>query len=294
MRWLVATMAALAVAGCGSQSGDGASDKGAAAVQTAPPLKQLRIAIDAKTTQPCAQDGPDWPAEQRAYARHLADRMEVPVSLCPMATSAETAEALRAGTVDIGLLDHAAHLPVQETVRPILAERIPADLGRVIAVLVVPQASPLKSLAEADKVPLIISRQNDPVLGAVKRTIIDAGISDQTIAAATIFDDAPSAVAALQAGQGKAMILHAAEWFRYCRGEKKNPEPCKAYRTVWTGRSPVDQAWSARRDISLESWARLVGIHVALFDERPDIARWLAPRTTEIAPVEATALDPLQ
>jgi hypothetical protein len=65
-------------------------------------------------------------------------------------------------------------------------------------------------------------------------------------------------------------------------------------REIWRGRPQAVQAWVVRRDISLESWVRLVGIHVALFEDKPDVAHWLAPLTTEIEPTEATALDPIR
>jgi hypothetical protein len=45
-----------------------------------------------------------------------------------------------------------------------------------------------------------------------------------------------------------------------------------------------------RRDMPPETWARLVGIHIALFGDAPAIAAWLAPGTTEIEPIEATGL----
>ena len=74
----------------------------------------------------------------------------------------------------------------------------------------------------------------------------------------------------------------------------KDDHPCKGLREIWRGRSQAVNAWVVRRDISLESWVRLVGIHVALFEEKPEVAHWLASSTIEIEPTEAGALDPIR
>lgn len=293
-RVAITAMAAVALAGCSAPNGASQEDGRAAADATvrAKPLTQLRIAIAADATKPCAQKAADWPDAQRDYVRHLTARLEIPVTLCAMASREETAEALAGGAVDMGLLDREAYLPVKTAVRPILTERIPVDLGRSLAVVAVTEQSPLRALADADRATIILSRANQPMLEGVKRTMKAVGTPAETIGAAMVLDDAAAALTALRAGRGDAVVLSAAEWFRFCRGDKKAENPCEGLREIWRGRRPADQAWSVRRDIPLESHARIVGIHVALFQEMPHIARWLAPRTTEIEPAEATALDP--
>ena len=289
-RLLFTAFAMLAIAACSGQD-EAAEVKGESTARV-PPLKQLRIGFEANATKPCAEDAPDWPDAQRGYVRHMADRMEIPVSLCAMASRKEIAEALAAGKVDMGLLDREAYLPVKASVRPILAERIPVDLGRSIAVVAVPEKSALRSLVDVGHAKIILSRQNLPMLDSIKRTMRAVGMPAETLAGGTVVANVAEALSAIRAGNGDAAVLSAAEWFRHCRGEKKNDKPCAGLREIWRGRSPTDQAWSVRRDISLESHARIVGIHLALFQEKPEIAKWLAPRTTEIEPTEATALEP--
>lgn len=293
-RFLLSALVMLALAGCGGQN-EASKGKGEAPSKTgpkAPPLKQLRIAIEAKTTKPCAEDAPDWPDAQRGHARHMAERMEIPVTLCAMASRKEIAEALAAGTIEMGLLDREAYMPVKASVRPILTERIPVELGRAVAVIAVPEKSALRSLPDADRAKIIMSQRNPQMLYRIKQTMTTVGMPAETLEAGTVVANVAEALSAMRAGNGDAAVLNAAEWYRHCRGDKQNPKPCQGFREIWRGRSPADQAWSVKRDISLESHARIVGIHVALFQEKPEIAKWLAPRTTEIEPTEATALEP--
>lgn len=285
----------LALGAC--QGGSGRTDQ----TRAAPPLQRLRIAMveaagpgAAAAGRPCVADAPDWPGAKRAYVRHLAERMAVPVTVCPVASRGDAARALAERRADIALLDPASYAPYKASLRPILTERVPMDLGRVEVVLAVPDTAPLRTLADADRATLLFAGTAAPRLAGPRLTLVSAGIPAETLARARVLGGPAEADAALRATPGAVAAYLSADWSRLCRGMSKGDQPCRGLRELWRGRLQANTAWVVRRDIPLESWARLVGIHVALFQEKPDVARWLAPNTREIEPTEATALDPIR
>jgi ABC-type phosphate/phosphonate transport system substrate-binding protein len=254
-------------------------------------IKQLRVAIESKAVGECSADRKSWTPEQRDYVQHISARMEIPVLLCPVANKAQAAKALADGKVDMALLDPASIAPVKDSVRPIMTGRIPADIGRVAIVLVATENSPANDLAAARQARLALSGANTTMLAGVKRTLAAWNFSDSAIAAAQTLADAPDGLAVIKAGKADVLVLYGAEWTRLCRGEEKGDRPCEGLKEVWRGRPAAASAWSVRQDIPKESWARLLGIHIALPQEKPDLARWFIPDAAEIEPTEATALE---
>ncbi|WP_397606041.1 PhnD/SsuA/transferrin family substrate-binding protein [Sphingorhabdus sp.] len=254
-------------------------------------IKQLRVAIESKAVGECSADRKSWTPVQRDYVQHISARMEIPVLLCPVANKAQAAKALADGKVDMALLDPASIAPVKDSVRPIMTGRIPADIGRVAIVLVATENSPANDLAAARQARLALSGANTTMLAGVKRTLAAWNFSDSAIAAAQTLADAPDGLAVIKAGKADVLVLYGAEWTRLCRGEEKGDRPCEGLKEVWRGRPAAASAWSVRQDIPKESWARLLGIHIALPQEKPDLARWFIPDAAEIEPTEATALE---
>ena len=254
-------------------------------------IKQLRVAIESKAVGECSADRKSWTPVQRDYVQHISARMEIPVLLCPVANKAQAAKALADGKVDMALLDPASIAPVKDSVRPIMTGRIPADIGRVAIVLVATENSPANDLAAARQARLALSGANTTMLAGVKRTLAAWNFSDSAIAAAQTLADAPDGLGVIKAGKADVLVLYGAEWTRLCRGEEKGDRPCEGLKEVWRGRPAAASAWSVRQDIPKESWARLLGIHIALPQEKPDLARWFIPDAAEIEPTEATALE---
>jgi hypothetical protein len=262
-----------------------------------PPLSQLRLALVMPGARPdpgadCPTDAPEWPAAQRAYVRHLAERMEVPVRVCAVASTADAARALAENRADFAQLDPAGFAPFKAALRPILTPRTPTDLGRTEVVLAVAAASTLRKLEDADHAALLFAGSSPPQWDGPRRTLASAGVPAAVLSGARVMASPAEAAAALMQAPGAAAAFLSADWSRLCRGTARDDRPCEGLREIWRGRPQAATAWAVRRDISPESWVRLVGIHVALFLEKPDVATWLAPGTNEIEPTEATALDP--
>jgi len=281
-------LAALTMALAGCSSG---SDTPAAAM--APPLTKLRIGFTGIGAGPCAASAPGWPAPLARYLKLLSDRLEIPVEACPLADRAEGAKKLADSAIDMTLLDPASYAPVAATVRPFLTRRI-GMLGRTETVLVVTEASPIRAMAQAEGKRLIFAGKIPVMWDEPKHALRDAKLGDATLNAGSAAADSYAAMAAIRGGSADAMVLHSAAYTRLCRGASKSDKPCAGLREVWRGRPIAPDAWAMRRNMPPDTWARLVGIHVALFAEAPDIAAWLAPGTDEIEPIEASGLGPSQ
>lgn len=281
--------AALALGAASLLLGSCGSGASSAVADMKPPLTRLRIGFTGIGSGQCAATSPAYPAPLMGYLKLLSDRLEIPVEACPLVDRAEGAKKLAANAIDMTLLDPASYAPVAATVRPFLTRRA-GTLGRTEAVLVVTDASPIRSLVQADGKRLVFAGTIPVMWDEPKHALSDAKISDATLGKATSVTGAVAAAAAIRSGLADAMVLHSAAYTRLCRGATKNDKPCAGLREVWRGRPIAAEAWAMRRDMPPETWVRLVGIHVGLFGDAPDIAAWLAPGTTEIEPIEATGL----
>jgi ABC-type phosphate/phosphonate transport system substrate-binding protein len=276
------SLCALALSACGS--------KGDSSGRTlAPPLSTLRIGFTGIGTGKCTASGPTFSAPLTAYLKHLSERLEIPVEACPLVNRAEGAKKLAGKAIDMTLLDPASYAPVAATVRPFLTKRL-GTLGRTETVLVATDASPIDILAKAEGKRLIFAGKIPVMWDEPQHALRDAKLSKATLGAATATSDSKAAMVAIRAGTADAMVLHSAAYTRLCRGASKSDKPCAGLREVWRGRPIAPEAWAMRRDMPPETWVRLVGIHIALFSDAPDIATWLAPGTTEIEPIEASGL----
>lgn len=256
-----------------------------------PPLTNLHIGFTGIGSGGCAASGPSYPAPLTRYLKLLSERLEIPVEACPLADRAEGAKKLADEAIDMTLLDPASYAPVAANVRPFLTKRV-GTLGRTETVLIVTDASPIRKLSQAEGKRLIFGGKVPVMADEPKHALHDAKLSDATLNAAVVAADDHAAAAAIRTGAADALVLHSAAYTRLCRGATKRDKPCAGLREVWRGRPIAQEAWAMRRDMPPETWVRLVGIHVALFADAPDIATWLAPGTTEIEPIEATGLGP--
>ncbi len=277
-------LASLALVSCGSGSAPPVAP-------LVPPLTKLRIGFTGIGTGGCAVTAPSYPAPLTRYLKLLSDRLEIPVEACPITDRADGAKKLADKAIDVTLLDPASYAPVAATVRPFLTKRV-GTLGRTETVLVVADASAIRTLPQAEGKRLIFAGKIPVMWDEPKHALHDAKLSDATLGTAVATTNVNAAMAAVRSGATDAMVLHSAAYTRLCRGASKSDRPCAGLREVWRGRPIAQEAWAMRRDMPPETWVRLVGIHVALFTDAPDVAAWLAPGTTEIEPIEAMGLGP--
>lgn len=290
---LAAGLAALAL-GFGlwrAGAGDTGSIGVAAAVPIAPALAApapFRFGIPGPTTAPCAPAAADGPLA--AYTAHLAQRLERPVLVCPLASRTEAAAALEAKSVDMALLDTAAIAPHRTSLRALMMPRGHGGLGRVETValtLTTATGTGLGALAGAKVGYAGAARfaQAEP-----QRALADQGVSAADLAADLITDGPEQGFAALRAGQIDVLVLHTAARERVCRRSSAEDRPCADIKELWRGRPRAETAYSVRRDMDRELRFRLIGIHVALHLENPAAFAAIAPGAPELEPTEADAL----
>lgn len=261
------------------------------AAQAQAPTLPIRIADISGQTGPCAPPPSDAPAAQKAYLQLLADRMRTEVLNCPMLDVAAAAQALAAGEIDLARLDAAAFAPVSGQVRNILTTRKVGDLNRLPVVVATLASAPAQTLADLAGTTLVFGGPMKASLLVPRQALGDYGADEAFFGAQTVARDYDEAAARLRGGQAQAMVLHAGAWQKLCRSDQSAADTCNDLRVIWHQRPLADQAWAMRSDTTDDRRFRLVGIHVALHNEAPDIFAWLAgPGAEELEPTESKAL----
>lgn len=261
------------------------------AAQAQTPTMPIRIADISGQAGPCAPPPSDAPAAQGAYLQLLAERMRTEVLNCPMPDAAAAAKALAAGEIDMARLDGAAFAPVSDQVRSILTTRAVGDLNRLPIVVATLGSSKAQNLADLAGATLVFGGPMKASLQVPRQALGDYGADEAFFGAQTVARDYEDAAALLRSGQVQAMALHAGAWQKLCRSDESDADICSDLRVIWHQRPVADQAWAMRSDTTDDRRFRLVGIHVALHNEAPDIFAWLAgPGAEEIEPTEPKAL----
>lgn len=297
----LAASAMLASRGVAQAPVSAGTTPGSRASQPAPtpsaaaPTSPFRIAIARGTPAPCtapASGGAAVPGAAdpgaEALAAHLSKRLKRPVELCRFATRAEAGKALAAKAVDFALLDRAS-LPQGDAWRPLLTERAPDTIGRVLSVVVVPASSKLAGLGDLHGKRFVYGGTGLAYQTGPKAALSDNGLPADAVASEHVAAAPEQALGQLRSGAADVMVLHAAAWQRLCRPARQGDAPCANLKAIWTGREHPRTAWTVRTDLDRETLYRLVGVLVALHLENRQAFDWMAPGATELTPVEADA-----
>lgn len=257
----------------------------ASAAEPAP----LRIAAVTPAPAPCAALPENAPEGEKALHAHLSARLKRPVLRCAYANAADAARAVAKGEADFARVGAAAYAPVAAQLRPVLAARQPAALGRVLTVAAVLASDAASSLADLKGRKAVFGGSAAYAFAEPKRALADAGLDPAGFAATETAAGAPEAAAQLRSGAAGAMILHAAAWQRLCRADKPDEKPCGDLKIVWRGRPSIAEGFVMRRDADPELRLRLIGIMIALHLEARPALEFLASGAAELNPVEESA-----
>lgn len=230
---------------------------------------------------------------ERAYHDLLATRLGREVLRCGYPTTADAADGLAKGEVDLSWLDPAAFPAVQAQARALLTVRGAGEANRIPVVVAVRGADPARDLAGL-RGRLIAFGGRTPAGLATPRSVL----AERGLAAGgyreTIEVDGDQAIAELRAGRVDAVAVHAAAWQRVCRmASPKIPQPCADLRIVTKARPRATRALVVRRDIPDELRYRLVGLHLPMHLEAPAafaFATGWVKDAAEFQPAEADAL----
>ncbi len=255
----------------------------------------LRIAEVVGSGGACHALDAGAPAGEKAYFRHLGERLGREILTCPVVDRAAAAQALAAGRLDAALLDPAAYAPVQATTRAILTVRPAGHLNRIPLVMATKANGPATSLASLHGKSLVFGGSGEATLATPRQALADQSAGPAFFSREDVAADADSAAAKLRSGAVDALVLNAAAWQRLCQGERSNDNTCRDLKVVWRGRQRATIALVVRRDMPDELRFRLIGIHVAMHIEAKDAFAWASsgvPGAADFEPTEAEALAP--
>jgi ABC-type phosphate/phosphonate transport system substrate-binding protein len=255
------------------------------------PPAGFRIGIEGLTDSGCTATPSD--AAAAAYRKHLEGRLGKPVVLCSYADGKAVATALQDGQLDLAVLDQPSFEPVSKIARPILAPRADAITGRVLAVALTLKTSgrdtPVKL---AGSRPIFISKvaasHQVPLQG-----LADFGADTKSFKPELFVADEQAGLAALRAGQGDALIITAGARQRLCRGDDPKVVLCGDVVEAWRGRPTALSGLVVRNDLPEADRYQLVGIHIALHQERPEAMPFLVAKLgggIALDPTEAAAM----
>lgn len=255
------------------------------------PPAGFRVGIAGLAEAGCSAAPSD--AAAAAYRKHLEGRLGKPVVLCGYEDGKAVATALQDGQLDLAVLDQPSFEAVSKIARPILAPRADAITGRVLAVALALKASGRDTSAKlAGSRPIFISKlaasHSVPLQG-----LADYGADTKSFKPEQFVLDEHAGLAALRAGQGDALIITAGARQRLCRGDDPKIVLCGDVVEAWRGRPTAQTGLVVRNDLPEADRYQLVGIHVALHQERPEAMTFLATKLgggIALDPTEATAM----
>lgn len=255
------------------------------------PPAGFRIGMAGLAESGCSATPSD--AAAAAYRKHLEGRLGKPVVLCGYEDSKSVATALQDGQLDLAVLDQPSFEQVSKIARPILAPRVDAITGRVLAVALTLKTSgrdtPVKL---AGSRPIFISKlaasHQVPLQG-----LADFGADTKSFKPELFVADEQAGLAALRAGQGDALIITAGARQRLCRGDDPKVVVCGDVVEAWRGRPTALTGLVVRNDLPEADRYQLVGIHLPLHQELPEAMTFLAAKLGSgiaLDPTEATAM----
>lgn len=255
------------------------------------PPAAFRIGMTGLSESGCSAAPSD--AAAAAYRKHLEGRLGKPVVLCGYKDGKAVATALQDSQLDLAVLDQPSFEAVSKIARPILAPRADAITGRVLAVALTLNTSGRDTPTKlAGSRPIFISKlaasHQVPLQG-----LADYGADTKSFKSELVVADEHAGLAALRAGQGDALIITAGARQRLCRGDDPKIVLCGDVVEAWRGRPTALTGLVVRNDQPEADRYQLVGIHIALHQERPDAMAFLAAKlggAIALDPTEATAM----
>lgn len=255
------------------------------------PPAGFRIGVPGLAQAGCSATPSDAAAE--AYHKHMEGRLGKPVLLCGYGDGKAVATALQEGQLDLAILDQPSFEPLAKIARPILAPRADAQTGRVLAVALTLKSSgrdnPIKL---AGGRPIFISKlaasHQVPLQG-----LADTGADTKSFKPELFVVDEHAGLEALRTRQGDALIITAGARQRLCRGDDPKITLCGDVVEAWRGRPTAQTGLVVRNDLPEVDRYQLVGIHIALHQERPEAMAFLASKLgggVALDPTEATAM----
>jgi ABC-type phosphate/phosphonate transport system substrate-binding protein len=285
----VISMIVLVCTGLVTGCNEGTARKGEAikAVASSP---SLRIAIPGLGSEGCQAVSTDTAAT--AYMAHLQKRLAKPVLLCGAKDSAAAAQALKAGEVEMALLDSQSFIAVKDQTRAILAPRFDPAQGRVLTVAMTLTSSGKDNLEKLNGGRPIFIGETPPSRDIPLQALADHGLETKNFGP-QIFATEITGFKALQDGKGDMLIITAGARQRICRAEDPKGGICPGAIEAWRGRPTAPKAFVVSNNMSEADRYQLIGIHIAMHNDNPAALAFISsllPNAIMLDPTEPSAL----
>lgn len=230
----------------------------------------------------------------RTYAGHLTERFNTDVVLCLTDTLEEAADLARRGEVNMAWVDQASAAPIQATWRSSLTLRSKTGLGRPPFVLFGKAGNDLKlANVDTDKIGFLDRQPHSLNVDLAQRLLNDFGMPSEAISEVARFKTIDALFAAVDDGRLETAILEAGSWGRACAVLEADSTLCDGFEVLIYDRPRAEWAFMIPNDTEVERHYRLVGVHIALHIDHPQVFGWLSQgRGQEFDPTEPVAILP--
>lgn len=255
----------------------------------APMPPMLRVGYEAATTSACAAPGATTPPALAALARHLSNRLQLSVRLCPFADPGAAAAALARGAVDFANLSPTVWPVARGKGRPILTLRPDGKLPRTPILAIAKKSVGKLDAAAIARRRVIVIKQDPVAYGAARAAVVTRGGAALTDAPTPLAGSFNAAIGALASGKADVALVPANQWKAGCLADKTL---CPPYQIAWQDRPVAESAWVLRAGLPDELRYRLTGIFLVMHQENAQAYAGAAGGVNgEFEPTEATALD---
>ena len=234
--------------------------------------------------------------DARDYTDLLAARFNTDVTLCLTETFADLAELAELEEVNFVWLDQERALPLLDAWRPALTLREPTNLGRApFALFFAPATNGAATLADVSLADIgFLGRPPEALnIDLAKRLLSDYGVAGDYSAAPRRFATYADLMDAIETGEVRAGILEGGTWGRACGVLDPASTFCDHLDTLIYDRPRAIEAFMIPLTTDQERHFRLIGVHIALHIENPEIFAWLSQsKGPEYEPTEGAAMRP--
>ncbi len=241
-----------------------AAATGAVARPAAQPTQMpsvLRVAYKAMATAACGSPGANTPANLASLARHLSNRLQLSVQLCPFADPAAAATALAQGKVDFASLTPAAWPLAKGKGRPILTVRPDGKLPRTPIFAIARKSAGKLDAAAIAQEHVVLIHQDPLAYDAARAAVATRGGTAITRTPTPVAGSFDAAIGMLSAGKADVALVPANQWTTGCLEDKAL---CAPYAIAWQNRPLAESAWVLRDGLPNELHYRLIGIFLAM------------------------------
>ena len=238
------------------------------------------------------------------YLTLLSSRLGQPVYGCGV-KSIDAPGMLDAGELDFALARVEPGAGIPDGIITILRVRQPGELHRAETVIIAPgqEGGDIRAVLPTlpDKQLAAFSMNEMMILTALAEgmTLDAPDVAAQATAGAGVYGatwppgrplvDPVEALARLQNGAAAPATLFITQG-RFEAICLKNPQACEGIEPLWRGFVPLTSAYAIRADLPTETRYRLIGIHVLMNIQNPDIFAAVAgPGAEAFEPTEPTA-----